>query len=90
MKWRVSYSKQALKYLKEKGLIQDAKNEISKFLRKIIYVEDLNVDVKKLKGKWKGRYRIKIREHRIVVEIRKDLKEIYIERVGLRKEIYKT
>lgn len=57
--WRIELSKQVDKFI-EKENIKDA--EILAIIQKLINYSkglDENIDVKKLKGNWKGFYRIK-------------------------------
>jgi mRNA interferase RelE/StbE len=48
-----------------------------------------NIDVKKMKGKWEGFYRIKSGRIRILLSINIDTEILYIERVGFRGDVYK-
>jgi mRNA interferase RelE/StbE len=51
--------------------------------------EDINVDIKKLKGKWEGFYRIRFGRLRIIVEFQFQDNRVYIERIDWRGNIYK-
>jgi len=58
MKWEICYSARALKFIR-KNKIEDKIKEITKkFILKYMG-EDISIDVKKLKGEWKGYYRNK-------------------------------
>ncbi len=58
------------------------------FLRKL-RGEKINVNVKKLKGNWEGYYRLRKGKLRIIFEVNKDDKSIYVERIDFRGEVYK-
>ena len=50
MKWKIEYSKQAIKFASQHELISIIKEEIKKLLLKMTG-ETVNLDIKKLKGK---------------------------------------
>ena len=57
MKWELNYSNQVIKFVK-KNKFERLDNLIIKFIKKIVEKKDVNLDVKKMKGVWKGFYRI--------------------------------
>jgi mRNA-degrading endonuclease RelE of RelBE toxin-antitoxin system len=48
----------------------------------------LNIDIKKLKGKWAGFHRIRIGKLRIIAEFNFDELSVFIERIDYRERIY--
>ena len=58
MKWKITYSKEAKKFIDNNDLESDIRNTVIKLLKKI-KGEAINIDLKKLVGDLKGYYRIK-------------------------------
>ncbi len=58
MKWTVRYSKQTSKFL-EKNSIDSLDSDIRKAIKKVVIMENTNINIKKMKGEWKGFYRIR-------------------------------
>lgn len=88
MKWKIEYSKQAIKFASQHELIAAIKEDIKKLLLKMTG-ETVNLDIKKLKGTWEGYLRIRKGKIRIIFLIDKNNKIIYIEKVDFRGDIYK-
>ena len=88
MKWTIHYSKEAKKFMEEQNIVYEVREELKNFLRKL-RGEKINVDVKKLKGNWEGYYRLRKGKLRIIFEVNKDDKSIYVERIDFRGEVYK-
>jgi mRNA interferase RelE/StbE len=88
MKWTIHYSKEAKKFMEEHNIVYELREELKNFLRKL-RGEKINVDVKKLKGNWEGYYRLRKGKVRIIFEVNKDDKSIYVERIDFRGEVYK-
>lgn len=87
MKWQVSYSKRANKFIKKEKIEDKIRTTIEKFILKYVG-ENINMDVKKLKGAWHGYYRIRIGEMRIIVKADKDTKHIIVDVVDFRGSVY--
>jgi mRNA interferase RelE/StbE len=88
MKWTIHYSKEAKKFMEEHNIVYEIREELKNFLRKLSG-EKINVDVKKLKGNWEGYYRLRKGKLRIIFEVNKDNKSIYVERIDFRGDVYK-
>ncbi len=88
MKWKVTYSGKAKKFLDEKNIHDEVRNEIRKFLLKM-NGENINIDLRKLVGNWKGYYRIRIGQIRVIFKVFKEDREIYVEKIDFRGSIYK-
>jgi len=65
MKWKIEYSKEARKFIDEQNIWNQIREGIKRFLLKI-KGEDVNIDVRKLVGDWKGYYRIRMGKIRII------------------------
>ena len=87
MIWSIKESKQAIKFL-EKNSIDKLQSYIIKSIKKVIYKERINIDIKKMKGEWKGYYRIRQGEIRIVITFDIINKTVYIHKIGWRGNIY--
>jgi mRNA interferase RelE/StbE len=88
MKWKIRYSKQAMKFLSKNSRL-NVDVYIIKAIKRVFFQEDTNIDVKKMKGGWKGYYRIKEGDLRIILDFKKDEAIAYVYRVGWRGNIYK-
>ena len=64
------------------------KKQIEGFLRKL-RGELVNIDVKKLKGEWKGYFRIRKGRLRIIFSIDTSSRSLYVERIDFRGDAYK-
>jgi len=66
---KISYSKEADKFLKKnKGNISEDEVDalITLAVKKILRIEDSSIDLKKLKGKYRGSFRIRRGDTRII------------------------
>jgi len=87
--WKIELSKQADKFT-ERGDITD--DEIFSLMRKFINYSkglDENIDVKKMKGKWKGYHRIRIDRIRILTKVNFKQRTILIDRIDYRGSVYR-
>lgn len=62
--------------------------ELKKFLLRLKGI-DVNINLKKLVGDWEGYYRLRKGDIRIIFEINKPKKSVYVEKVDLRGRVYK-
>lgn len=89
MTYEIELSKYADKAL-QKNILQECQllEAVGKF---IDWTErkDVNIDVTKLVGDWKGFYRIRLGEIRIIMSIDYDRHKIIIERIAPRGEAYR-
>jgi mRNA interferase RelE/StbE len=87
--WQIELSRQADKFAKKENIKDD---EILNLVKKVINYSkglDENIDVKKMKGKWKGYYRIKIGKVRMILRIDFKNKIAFIDKIDFRGNIYK-
>jgi mRNA interferase RelE/StbE len=88
MKWSVEYSRNADRFIQAEGIQGEVRKQIESFLRKL-QGESINVDVKKLKGKWKDYFRIRKGKLRIIFSIDTASRALYVERIDFRGDAYK-
>ena len=87
--WKINLSKQTDRFVRN-NKIKD--NEILSFINKFINYSkgsDENIDVKRMKGKWKGYYRIRIGKVRIMLKVDFKEKTILVDRMDYRGRVYK-
>ncbi len=88
MKWKVEYSADAVEFMDREDLSGQVREQIALFLKKM-RGQTVNIDAKKLKGKWKGYFRIRKGRLRIIFSVHFDLRVLYVERVDFRGQVYK-
>lgn len=89
MSWRINLSRNAEKFLDKNALTID---EVRQLVRRAINYfqgEDLNIDIKKLKGAWRGFYRIRSGRIRIIAEFNFEDSVVFIEEIDWRGGVYK-
>ncbi|OGF63348.1 hypothetical protein A2662_02590 [Candidatus Giovannonibacteria bacterium RIFCSPHIGHO2_01_FULL_45_33] len=89
MNWQVGFSFRTEKFLIKNHLPREkvfvlVKNAILKFNG-----EDINIDLKKLKGKWAGFFRIRKGDMRIIVSFDFDKFSVFVDVVDWRGGAYK-
>jgi mRNA-degrading endonuclease RelE of RelBE toxin-antitoxin system len=89
MKWRLDFSKDALKFLTRNKLKEDFIIDRIKLALRKFAGENINIDIKKLKGDWEGFYRIREGKLRIIVEFYFEDFRVYIEKIDWRGSTYK-
>jgi mRNA interferase RelE/StbE len=88
MKWRIDYSKDAEKFVQKQNIREEVRKELKKFLLKV-KGENINIDLKKLAGNWTGYYRLRKGKLRIIFEVRRSEKALFIEEIDFRGDVYK-
>lgn len=90
---KLSYSKEADKFIKKnKGNISEDEVDALVILavKKILKIEDSSIDLKKLKGKYRGSFRIRRGDTRIIFTVRKeDLSTVFVHYIDFRGNVYK-
>lgn len=90
----VKFRKQAIKFL-EKSNPEELKNIREQIKLITIAVEEQGIipftklNIKKMKGDWKGFYRLRIGKNRIIFTVDFNLRDIIIYAIGARGDIYK-
>ena len=88
MSWAIEYSNDADKFRdKNLHLKSDISNEIKKLVLRFSG-NPVNLDFKKLHGKWEGYHRIRKGQLRIIVEIFRNEQIIYVKRIDFRGSVY--
>jgi len=93
MNLEISYSKASDRFLsKNREVITE--DELDKLIiqgvRKILKIEDAALDLKSLKGKYRGYFRIRKGKIRIIFSLKKNkILVAFVHAVGFRKDIYK-
>ena len=88
MKWTIEYSREADQFIQTEGIQGEVQRQIEGFLRKL-RGESVNIDAKKLKGEWKGYFRIRKGRLRIIFSIDTNDRSLYVERIDFRGAAYK-
>jgi len=86
--WKIDLSKQADKFIEKKNIKED---KLLFLIQKFINYSkglDENVDVKKMKGKWKGYHRIKIGKVRMILKVDFKERQILVDRIDYRGRAY--
>lgn len=89
MTWRIDFSKDSLKFLAKNNLSEDIIVDKIKLALLKFKGEDVNINIKKLRGKWEGFYRIRNGKLRIIVEFQFENCRAYIEQIDWRGSAYK-
>lgn len=89
MNWRIDFSKDALKFLGQNNFREDFVIDKIKFALRKFNGEDVNINIKKLKGEWEGFYRIRSGRLRIIVEFHFESYRAYIDKIDWRGNSYK-
>jgi len=89
MNWQIDFSINSLKFLKKNNLKENFIIEEIKLVLRKFKGENININVKKLKGEWKGFYRIRSGKIRIIAEFQFEQNRVYIEEIDWRGNIYK-
>ena len=89
MIFNLNFSKQAEKFLKTRNV---AKEEIFIIISKAVKKfrgENVNIDIKKLRGEWFGFFRIRMGKIRIIAEFDFDNQSVFIGVIDMRGNAYK-
>ena len=89
MNWHIDFSESSLKFLKKNNLKEDLITEKIKLVLRKFKGENININVKKLCGEWKGFYRIRVGKLRIIFECQFENCRIYVEEIDWRGNVYK-
>ncbi len=89
MSWKISFSKDSLKFLEQNNLSEDAIIGKIKIALRKFRGENVNIDIKKLSGEWEGFHRIRSGKLRIILEFYFEDYCVYIEKIDWRGNVYK-
>lgn len=89
MPFKISFSKNAFKFIKINEISIKEFFELIKICVEKFKGENVNIDIKKLKGEWHGFYRIRKGKLRIILEFDFDNSSVLVEEIDYRGNIYK-
>jgi mRNA interferase RelE/StbE len=84
MKWRIEYSKDVEKFIDKQDVHIEVMEELKKFLIKM-KGGSVNIDLKKLVGDWEGYYRLRKGKLRIIFELNKNERVLFVEKNRLQR-----
>ncbi len=94
MNIEIKYSRQSIKFLNIQSEIitkEKTKELILLSLRKFFLKNNMNIDLKKLRGKWKNYYRVREGKVRIVFSIKKNkIVSVLVHCIDFRGKVYKS
>lgn len=89
MNWKIDFSKDSLKFLEQNSLKEDIIIDKVKLALRKFKGENVNINIKKLRGKWEGFYRIRSGKLRTILECQFENYRVYIEKIVWRGSAYK-
>ncbi len=89
MNWRIDFSRDSLKFLEKNNLQEDFIIDKIKLASRKFKGEDINIDIRKLRGEWEGFYRIRFGRLRIIAEFQFEYFRVYVEKIDWRGNVYK-
>jgi len=89
MSWTINYSSQARKFLQKNPPHADVLKDSLRFFIKKLSGETVSIDVKTMKGIWKGSIRIRKGDIRIILSVNEDEKIIHVKVIDFRGDVYK-
>lgn len=89
MKWIISFSRDADKFLVRNHFDHREIFELVGAVIKKFQGEVTNVDIRKLKGKWLGFYRIRRGDLRVIASFNFDSNNIFVDQIDWRGNAYK-
>ncbi len=89
MTWHVDFSTDSLKFLKKNNLDETFVIDKVKLAVRKFSGEDININIKRLSGKWQGFYRIRSGKVRIIADFKFDSWQAYVEVIDWRGSVYK-
>ena len=88
MKWVIKYSRDSERFIDKQNIRIEVREQLEFFLKKMSG-EPINVDARKLKGEWKGFYRIRKGRLRIIFSVYFGERVLYVDKVDFRGKAYK-
>ncbi|MBA4390170.1 MAG: type II toxin-antitoxin system RelE/ParE family toxin [Syntrophus sp. (in: bacteria)] len=87
--WQIKLSKQATSFAEQERITDDKVLALVKKIINYAHGQTENLDVKKLKGAWKGYHRVRVGKIRMILKIDFDKHIIFIDRIDFRGNVYK-
>ena len=89
MNWCIDFSASSLKFIERNHLEESLIVDNIKLVLRKFQGENININIKKMKGKWEGFYRIRDGKLRIIAEFHFENFRVYIEQIDWRGNAYK-
>lgn len=89
MKWTVDFTRDAEKFLERNNVNRQEIFELIELSIRKFKGEVVNINIRKLKGRWRGFYRIKRGDLRIIASFDFDSLRIFVEKIDWRGNAYK-
>jgi len=85
VKWYIDFSKSSLKFISKNNVSEgDIISIVIKGIKKL-KGKAINIDIKKMKGSWKGFYRVRMGKMRLLINIDfENLRIYYIDKIDYR------
>ena len=90
MSWRIGISREAEKFLAHNRIEQGEISALMRLALKKFAGQVVNIDIKKLKGAWRGFHRIRRGDLRIIASFNFDQPSVFIEVIDWRGNAYKA
>ena len=87
--WQIKLSKQANSFAEQERISDDRILALAKKVINHIHGEAENIDIKKMKGGWKGYHRVRIGKIRMILRIDFNKHVIFVDRIDFRGNVYK-
>jgi mRNA-degrading endonuclease RelE of RelBE toxin-antitoxin system len=87
--WQIKISKQANSFAEQERISDDRVLALVKKVINHIHGETENLDIKKMKGTWKGYHRVRIGKIRMIMKIDFNKRVIFVDRIDFRGNVYK-
>jgi len=84
MSWEFKFKRDAYKFLDKLNVLNEFEKIIASFIKK-----EEGADIKKLHGKYKGHYRLRIGKIRIIFKIDFESQILYVKKADFRGDVYK-
>lgn len=87
--WQIKLSKQATTFAEQERITDD---RVLAFVKKTInyaHGQTENLDIKKMKGVWKGYHRVRMGKIRMILRMDFDKHTVFIDRIDFRGKVYK-
>ena len=89
MKWQIDVSREANKFVKKNNISDNTLAlHIKQALNKL-QGRDENIDLKKMKSKWRDSFRLRVGKIRIIFKIDFEKSSIFVDRIDFRRDVYK-
>lgn len=87
--WQIKLSKQANSFAEQERLSDDRVLALVKKVINHTHGQTENLDIKKMKGAWKGYHRVRIGKIRMILRIDVNKHVIFVDRIDFRGNVYK-